>query len=694
MTTPDDVSTARQPAASGVGIDELPGAVLATDLEHHITAFSRGAEELFLWRREQVMGKRTVDVGIRPGDEPQAIELFRTVLAGRDFDGVLALQRSDGSSLLTHLVAKLRRDENGSPLGVVMIAHKAFSGTGPEARALARLALLSRAGARLAESLTVEDTVTTIASLTVPSLGDHCLVDLYAEDGTLVRGASVHDHTVAEAAQAWAAVGTTVDYPSTHPVAQCLASGVPMLIQHPDAAQIDGAAPTPRSAAYAKRVGLRSLIAAPLTARGAVLGVLSLCRSVTDELYGDDDLELASELARRAALALDNARLFERERAIAVTLQRSLLPQSVPVVDGLSFATQYVPSGSTSAGGDWFDVIELSSGRTGIVIGDVQGRGATAAAVMGQLRAALGAYAVLELAPAEVMGHLDALVQRLAAVQLVTCLYVIYDPFTRECRMASAGHLPPLVLRSGSSLMVELVQGTPLGAGGLGGDDHSESVLCLEPGDGLALFTDGLVERRGSDLDVGMAALADVLCSHADPAEGVSAALGLLDPDHDDDAALLLATTSLTDLPWVSIELAGPTPARDAREFASRTLARWGLGSHDDAVCLLVSELVTNAQRHGSPRRSLTGGRRAEDATNTPDLAQSTSVRPPVLTLRRGSSALWIEVADADLRLPRLRHAADDDEGGRGLLLVDIIAARWGARPAPDGKAVWCRLAL
>lgn len=683
MTTPE----------IGVSIDELPSAIVATDLEHVITAFSSGAEELFLWRREQVLGRRSLDLGIRPGDEHQAAEVFRTVLAGRDFDGVVPLQRSDGSSVLTHLVARLRRDPAGTPVGMVILASKAFSGTGPEARALARLSLLSRAGARLAESLTVEDTVTTIASLTVPSLADHALIDLYSDEGTLVRGASAHDHTVAEAAQAWAAVGTTVDYPAVHPVAQCLASGLPMLVQLPPDALIDEAAPTARSAAYAKKVGLSSLIAAPLTARGAVLGVLSLCRSITDEPYNEEDLDLASELARRAALALDNARLFEREREIAVTLQRSLLPQSVPVVDGLTFDTQYVPSGSTSAGGDWFDVIELSSGRTGIVIGDVQGRGATAAAVMGQLRAALGAYAVLELAPAEVLGHLDALVQRLDAVQLVTCLYVIYDPFTRECRMASAGHLPPLVLRSGESLVVELVQGTPLGAGGLGGDDHSESVLCLEPGDGLALFTDGLVERRGSDLDIGMAALADVLRSYSCPGEGVRAALGLLDPNHDDDAALLLATTSLTDLPWVSIELSGPHPARDAREFATATLADWGLRTHEDGVCLLVSELVTNAQRHGSPGRSLTGRRRAGDPGELPE-PTAVSSRAPVLTLRRGSSALWIEVADADLRLPRLRHAGDDDEGGRGLLLVDVLAARWGARPAPDGKAVWCQLAL
>ncbi len=281
----------------------------------------------------------------------------------------------------------------------------------------------------------------------------------------------------------------------------------------------------------------------PLVARGRVLGRASFTRAAGSPPYGDADRALADELAARAALALDNVRLYDEARATAVELQRSLLPANRPRITGVEMAHRYLPgSRETEVGGDWFDVLPLSCGRVAFVIGDVMGRGLRAAAAMGQLRTAVRTLAVLDLMPDELLAQLDHLAMGIAQVQLATCVYAVFDPVTRELCFATAGHPPPLLRDpDGTAQFLPSPSGAPLGVGGV---PFEAAPASVQDGARLLLYTDGLIESRGADLDDGLAALAaafvagpaglDPLCDH------VLDVLGRAD-GHDDDVAMLVA---------------------------------------------------------------------------------------------------------------------------------------------------------
>ncbi len=377
---------------------------------------------------------------------------------------------------------------------------------------------------------------------------------------------------------------------------------------------------------------------------------------------------------RGAEVAREEA--FSRLRAEALTLQRSILPEQTFQPEELEVCARYVPGApGTEVGGDWYDVIPLAAGRVGLVVGDVMGRGVRAAAVMGQLRTAVRAFSRLDLPPAELLGLLDGLVAELKDEQIVTCTYAIYDPGTQLMTLANAGHLPTIVVRrDGANTLVRDNVGPPLG---LGLGVFTEVEIRLEPGSLLALYTDGLVEGRRSDIDHGIAALVDVLSDQAEAMEAhctrVLERLGR-SQGHEDDVALLLVRLPLDldertrverlDLPR------GIRSVRQARAFCQRLFVGWEIDPQvAEAARLVVNELVTNALVHG---------------------------RSPVsLMLRCTGSMLYVEVFDASGHLPRRRVATADDEGGRGLQLVAELSERWGVRPAGDGgKAVWVAIAL
>lgn len=366
----------------------------------------------------------------------------------------------------------------------------------------------------------------------------------------------------------------------------------------------------------------------------------------------------------------------ERQRDAALTLQRSLLPAALPDAGGLELAVRYAAGGGqTQVGGDLYDVVPLGGGRLALVIGDVMGRGMRAAAVMGQLRTAVRTCARLDLRPAEVLEVLDALVADVAGdgeVAIATCAYAVFDPFLRELRLASAGHLPPVLRRAdGTTAPVDVEVSPPLGVG----DAPREARLRLEPGSVLALFTDGLVERRDRDLDDGIAALCRLLTTCEgdleDMADEVVSALAA--PDADDDVALLLARVP-TDLDARSRTVVLPVPREralliDVRSRARAEMASWALLDEvADTATLLASELVTNALVHG---------------------------RGDVeLRLRLTRDRLLVEVEDAGEHLPRRRRATPEEEGGRGLHMVSTLADRWGTRHTDVGKLVWAELDL
>lgn len=392
-------------------------------------------------------------------------------------------------------------------------------------------------------------------------------------------------------------------------------------------------------------------------------GVLVFGAEVTDQIESAERLR-ASEA---------------RQREAAVTLQRSLLPQELEQPDDLRVAATYQPGGMDAAvGGDWYDVITLGAGRTALVIGDVMGRGVRAAAVMGQLRTAVRAYARLDLPPHEVLQLLDGLAAEIDASQIATCIYAVHDPNEGRLVYASAGHLPLLVRDpDGTVHRAAEPTGPPLGTGGW---LHTSGSVPLGPGSSAVLYTDGLVERRDKDIDEGVEALErafagaagapDIVCDRLLRALGITAT-------HDDDVAILVLqhperTGHDAELFHnAALELHGGTEAAPrARAFASGVLASWRFSPelHDLGV-LAASELVANSLQHGHP--------------------------PMRLRLRRTDRRLIIEVTDGDDHLPRRRRAEPADEAGRGISIVATIASSWGSRRTPGGgKAVWCEFAL
>ncbi|THA60371.1 PAS sensor protein [Streptomyces sp. A0958] len=387
-----------------------------------------------------------------------------------------------------------------------------------------------------------------------------------------------------------------------------------------------------------------------------------------------------------AADVTDHAEAAERLRAsegrhreTAVTLQRSLLPQELEQPDDLRIAATYQPGGTDAAvGGDWYDVITLGAGRTALVIGDVMGRGVRAAAVMGQLRTAVRAYARLDLPPHEVLQLLDGLAAEIDASQIATCAYAVHDPNEGLLVYASAGHLPILVRdEEGTVHRAEDPIGPPLGTGGW---MHTSGTIPLPPGSTAVLYTDGLVERRSEDIDEGVAALEralsgakgapQVVCDRLIRSLNVTA-------EHDDDVAVLVvqhparvgAAAEL--FHNASLDLLGGTEAAPrARAFATGVLTSWRFPVElCDLGVLAAGELVANSLQHGTP--------------------------PMRLGLRRTDRRLIIEVTDGDDHLPRRRRADPADEAGRGISIVASIATSWGSRRTPDGgKAVWCEFAL
>lgn len=401
----------------------------------------------------------------------------------------------------------------------------------------------------------------------------------------------------------------------------------------------------------------RTIGEAEADAEGRAVRIRGSNQDVTEQRQAEQ--ALAETAAEREASA--------REHRIADELQRSLLPERTFQPDHLDVATFYRPGvEGTQVGGDWYDVIELGAGRAALVIGDVMGRGVRAAAVMGQLRSATRAYARLDLPPADVLELLDGVVSELGANQIVTCVYAIFDPTDRSLVYANAGHLPPLLSVPGEGVRrLASASGPPLGGGPF---TLREEQVELPVGALLALYTDGLVERRDRDIDTRLDELGDALAAQGDEIDAIPARLveALIPGELDDDVAVLVARVpggSSQTTPVLREIASEPRSVGAARDFVTATLDGWEAPRHVlGTATLLVSELVTNAVLHG---------------------------RPPIeLRLRRTATELVIEVFDGATFLPRKRRPEPDDEHGRGLQLVATLADRWGTRPLQEGKAV------
>ncbi|MFI1353645.1 SpoIIE family protein phosphatase [Streptomyces sp. NPDC020898] len=547
-----------------------------------------------------------------------------------------------------------------------------------------RLELLHDAGVRIGTTLDVTRTAEELTEVAVPRFADFTAVDLPdsvlrgEEPGPL--GADTPLRRVALSAvheESWLyEVGDAVQYVSSTPQARALEGRQPVL---EPTLTVDGGwiAQDPVRGERILRTGIHSLITVPLRARGVILGVVCFYRSERPAPFEDDDLSLAQELAGRAAICVDNARRYTRERNTALALQRSLLPRGRSEQNAVEVAYRYLPA-QAGVGGDWFDVIPLSGARVALVVGDVVGHGLHAAATMGRLRTAVHNFCALDLAPEELLTHLDDLVGRLdrgegwaventhqdAGIIGATCLYAVYDPVSRRCALTRAGHpVPAIVGPDGTVDFVDLPPGPPLGLGGM----PFETVeLELAEGSQLVLYTDGLIEDRLRDIDVGMDKLRAVLaCVGRAPEDTCEAVLDALLPARpSDDVALLVARTHALGPGQVAQWQVPNDPAfvSRARMLVIDQLAAWRLDELAFTTELVASELVTNAIRHA------TG--------------------PVQLRLLR-DRALICEVSDGSSTSPRLRRARTEDEGGRGLFLVAQLTERWGTRYTADGKIIW-----
>ncbi|MFI7100627.1 SpoIIE family protein phosphatase [Streptomyces sp. NPDC050161] len=454
-------------------------------------------------------------------------------------------------------------DPGGRVLGLatsvvdVTEQHRAAS---EAARARRRLAVIADASATVGTTLDVDQTAHELADVIVPELADLAAVDvldavldgrrqatLGPGDAARFRALAVATAFPTDAAQAADPAGQIASYDADRVITRCVTTGRPVLMARVRDEDLERIAVDSRGAALLARAGLRSYLAVPLTARGEVLGALSLYRVRNELPFDEDDVVLAVELSARAAVAIDNARSYQSERRTALTLQRHLMSHAPPQPAGMEIAHRYQPARAAGEiGGDWFDAIPVAGDKTALVVGDVMGSGINAAATMGQLRTTTRALADLDLEPAQLLRHLDHIAAGLDPA-FATCVYAVYDPRRQECRIASAGHLPPVVVRPGRRPeLLDLPTGAPLGVGGV---PFEQTVVALRPADQLVLYTDGLVETRDESIDTRLEALVDLLAVPRDDLEEQCDRLlgALRQPHGHDDVALLIARATGAD---------------------------------------------------------------------------------------------------------------------------------------------------
>ncbi|SDK31295.1 SpoIIE family protein phosphatase [Nonomuraea jiangxiensis] len=544
-----------------------PVSLCVWDLDLRCVWANQTAERTHGIRLADMAGRTPVEA-LRGFDTGSMEETMRRVLS----DGVPTIDRQTrwvppGESEERIFSASVFRLEGvaGRPVGLCSLALDIS-----HSRARDRLSLLGQAS-RLGGTLDVRRTAQELADLAVPVVADYVTVDLsdaVLPDDEPLRRLQATEVSIPVFRRAGAASihpdfreslwlrGEAVFVPPTSPFTAVLNSRRSHFEPVLDTSDHTWLATDPDRLKIIKATGMHSLIIVPLQARGDILGITVFVRTENHAPFTRDDLDLAEELAARAALSLDNARQYTRERTAALALQRNLLPRNLTGGGAVEVASRYLPSDTREGvGGDWFDAIPLREGRIALVVGDVTGHGINAAATMGRLRTAVRTLAYLGLPPAELLTHLDEMAVRQAeedttaggfpfVVLSATCLCVVYDPVLRRCTMAAAGHPPPAIAAPGGDVgFPELPTGTPIG---LGLGSYESRDLELAGGTVIALYTDGLVETREADLGTGMDRLAVALSPASLPLEDlcdtvIGRMVGGAPPE--DDVALLLART-------------------------------------------------------------------------------------------------------------------------------------------------------
>jgi serine phosphatase RsbU (regulator of sigma subunit)/anti-sigma regulatory factor (Ser/Thr protein kinase) len=662
--------------------------ILGIDKTGQIRQHDRGAGDMLAAEPGELIGTELATLLAAP-EGPMA-QILQSLIDGAasDREGTTVLSVRTANGALADAIVTVQPIRSGDP----DLAAQVIMRIAPPVQerfldpAVMRQVMVDGAVRRIGGALDIDQMAPELINIIVPhfcnAAGLVVLESLVGDDefpsesmdGTqLVRRLAVaHDDGDA----AWDAAfptGEILRYPPGTPYTRCMKSGLPVceVVSRPSAEAM--------AAAWIRRPVAEllsgvSMLLLPLIARDIMLGFFVCVRRVGYRRFDAYDTEIGMEFAARAAIFMDTAQRYSRERATALTLQRSMLPTGLSAPSSVEVQHRYLPGSKLiEVGGDWYESIALPGARVALVVGDVAGHGVRAAVTMGRLRTAIHTLAMLELPPAETLQQLNELMQELGVREphFATCVYAIFDAVTGMCEVASAGHLPPLLVRpDGTNEFLDVMPAPPLGVGtGL----IQSRTLTIQDGSLIVMYTDGLVEKRSRDIDEGLERLREIFGpgSTDEPLEDLCRATlaSVYGDEHRDDIAVLMAR--LRRIPpenVVSWTLpAELTSASRARSLIKRPLRRWGLIELLPTAELLVSELVTNAVRYAQGKIGLR-------------------------LIKEGG--LVCEVLDDSAALPRLRHPDDSDERGRGLQVVSQLAQRWGARRAASGKVVWCELPL
>src|SRR5579862_5450401 len=697
-----DSGDAQEAVMADIGAEPVLGEsvrtlILGIDYEGRVVQHDRNAALILARPADELLGAALIDLTAaaqgnshpgRSADSVAAVNgLLEAVRSDREGRAMLTIETRDGHQAEAVATVYPMRAGGTSLVALAMLRIPVPRAERFVDPAVMRKHMLDDTFTRIGDTLDIDHLARELMDALVPhfcnvaelllleSLMGNDELPSHGPDGALPlrRIALLHDRKE----PAWEAAfptGEILRYPPNTPYFQCMDTGKPILESNISDSQASKIAKAWRRKPVSKLLSDASMLMLPLIARGTLLGFFACTRQEGFRRFDAYDIEVGMDFAARAAVFIDNARRYSREHTTALTLQRSMLPTGLSAPSSVEVRHRYLPGSKLiEVGGDWYESIALPGGRVALVVGDVAGHGVRAAVTMGRLRTAIHTLAMLELPPAESLQQLNELMQELGSREphFATCVYAIFDAVAGTCEVASAGHLPPLLVRpDGSNELLDVSPAPPVGIGeGL----ISSRTFEIEDGSLFVLYTDGLVESRGRDIDDGLKRLQSIF--NAESANGSMEDLckailaGAYADQHRDDIAVLLARLSrIPEDSYASWTLAPKlTSVREARSVLAEPMKRWDLEDLIPTTELLVSELVTNAVRYS----------RGE------------------VTLRLvNEKALVCEVLDNSAALPRLRQAGADEENGRGLQVVRQLSKRWGARRTPTGKVVWCEQPL
>jgi anti-sigma regulatory factor (Ser/Thr protein kinase) len=679
----------KAPPASVESNTSVRTLILGIDRTGRIVQHDRTAPKILARSTDDLLGVHLSDITANPSDKSTGFAiamLLEAVKSDREGNAVLNIALSGGQSADAVVTAKPMQTGTSDVAAFVIMQIPIPSAERFIDPALMRDILLRDTASPVEEdTLDFSDLAKKMTGQLVPAfctaaevlvleslIGDNEMPEHGPDGNAALRRLHLRHDDEGSAWNSAFPVGEVLRFPPASPYTRSIETLQPV-IEH---VTVDSAKKLAKSWRRNPLSGLLtdvSMLILPAVYRGTVLGLFVCFREAGTRRFDRYDLEMGMEFAARSAVFFNHATRYNREHATALTLQRAMLPLGLTFPSMIEVKHRYLPGSElVEVGGDWYESIRLPGARVALVVGDVAGHGVRAAVTMGRLRTAIQTLAMLELAPAESLQQLDLLMQTIGEREphFATCAYAVYDGVTGEIELATAGHLPPLLVHpDGTNEYLEVTPSPPLGVGN--GDAIDTKVIKVEDGSLFVLYTDGLVESRDRDIQDGLDRLQatfgegapekdlEDLCKLS--LDGVYA-----DAKRDDIAVLIAKLRRIPEDHRACLQLQPKLESvRDARAFIRDPLKRWGLEDLTDASELLVSELVTNAIRYAS----------------TGEITLRVILEP---------DSLVCEVHDSSPALPRVLQVDKDAENGRGLHVVSQLATKWGARRTLSGKVVWC----